>query len=65
MSALEEVQQVVSDHMDSIVRCFKPGVKITVLVRTPGFPGRDFMMTSDDHSELIAMIERRKLADSQ
>jgi len=63
VSNLENVQETVSGHMDAIVSCFKPGVKITVLVRSPGFPGRDFMMTNDDHDELIAMIERRKRAD--
>lgn len=63
MTPLEVVQSEVSDHMDKIKAVFKSGVKITVLVRTPGRPTRDFMMTDDDNTELIAMIERRALAD--
>ena len=56
---LTEVQETVGQHMDSILECFKPGCKITVLVRTPDHPDRDFMLTSDDPKEAIAMIERR------
>lgn len=64
MTPLEIVQSEVSDHMDKIKAMFKSGVKIAVLVRTPGHPTRDFMMTDDDSAELIAMIERRALADN-
>ncbi len=46
--------------MDEIKRLFKPGAKITVMVRFPGFPTRDFMMTDDVSDELRAMIERRE-----
>ena len=38
---------------------FKPGMKVTVIVRAPGFPDRDFMMTNDDISELQALLKRR------
>lgn len=57
---LSEVQEDVSCHMDEILRCFKPGAKIAVLVRSPGYPHRDFVMTNDDLDELTAMIARRK-----
>ena len=63
MSALQEVQEIVSDHMDKIKKLFKPGTKITVLVRTPGFGERDFMMTDDENPEIAAMVERRRRAD--
>lgn len=62
MSALENTTQFVATRMDEIVTCFKPGVKITVLVRTPGFPERDFMMTDDESAEIIAMVQRRQAA---
>ena len=58
-SKLQRVGEVVSDHMSAILDEFKPGAKITVLVRRPGEPEQDFMMTSDDPGEAIAMIERR------
>lgn len=57
---LATTSDMVADCMDEIVSYFKPGVKITVLVRTPGHPGRDFYMTSDTMDEVIAMAERRK-----
>jgi hypothetical protein len=48
--------------MAEIVSLFKPGVKITVLVRVPGHPTRDFMMTDDQHDDIIEMVQRRKSA---
>lgn len=65
MRALEDVSIEVSGHMDSILECFKPGAKITVLVRQPGFPDQDFMLTSDSPDEAIALIERRKAGKPQ
>lgn len=59
---LTDVQDLTADCMDKIKACFKPGAKITVAVRAPGFPDRDFVMTDDDPSEVIAMMERRKAA---
>ncbi len=62
MSDLELVQRTVAGRMEQIVDCFKPGVKITVLVRSPGFPNRDFLMTADDLDEVISAVDRRKAA---
>lgn len=61
---LMAAQSAVSEHMEAIVSRFKPGVKITVLVRTPGFPGgeRDLLMTDDDLGEAIKAIEIRRAA---
>ncbi|MBO3760391.1 hypothetical protein [Ciceribacter sp. L1K22] len=59
---LRRVQSVVADHMDDIAAYFKSGAKITVLVRTPDNPEADFCMTSDDLTEVVAMVERRRSA---
>lgn len=59
---LDETAQIVSDHMENIVKLFKPGVKITVLVRKPGMPDRDFMMTDDEIPALREMLDRRDAA---
>ncbi len=56
---LEDAQPIIADHMDGILGCFKPGVKIAVLVRTPGFPERDFLMTDDVIPELMNLLARR------
>jgi hypothetical protein len=60
MADLQRTSEIVAECMDEIVGCFKPGVKITVLVRTPDYPDRDFCMTSDTMGEVIAMAERRE-----
>lgn len=46
-------------HMSEILSCFKPGRKITVLVRTPGDPEADVCLSDDDMAEVVAMAERR------
>ena len=62
MSIPKIAETYVSRRMDEILEIFKPGAKITVLVRSPGFPDRDFCLTSDDLGEAIAMLERRRAA---
>jgi hypothetical protein len=57
---LQRAAERVQDSMDEILANFKPGAKITVLVRTPGKPTADFCMTDDDLDEVIAMVHRRK-----
>lgn len=56
---LEYVRGEVAVRMDEIKRLFVAGAKISVLVRFPEFPLRDFMMTDDDLSELHLMLDRR------
>lgn len=62
MADLQRTSEIVADCMDEIIGCFKPGVKITVLVRTPAHPDRDFCMTNDTMDDVVAMAERRKAA---
>ena len=59
MTVLEETQHFVAGRMDEIMRMFKSGSKITVLVRTPGYPDRDFVMSNDALPEVAKMIARR------
>jgi hypothetical protein len=56
---LIRVQELVANHMDKMKKLFRPGVKIAVLVRTPGIPERDFVMTDDALPELRKMLDRR------
>lgn len=62
MSArLKDVQAEVASYMDEILALFKPGGKITVLVRFEGLPDRDFMMTNEaDIEDAIACLKRRQ-----
>lgn len=57
--SLIAAQLEVAASMDRIKTGFKPGVKITVLVRTPDYPDQDFLMTDDTDTEIMAAIERR------
>lgn len=59
---VDDVREEVAGHMIRIVSYFKPGVKITVLVRVPDFPDRDFMMTDDEIPALREMLDRREKA---
>lgn len=59
---LADVQARVGEAMDGILANFKSGAKITVLVRHPGSPDQDFMMTSDAFDEMEAMLKRRRAA---
>ena len=56
------IQERVADHMDEIHGYFKPGIRVTVIVRTPDFPDRDFLMTADDIPALIDLLQRRATA---
>jgi len=62
---LKETQESIGRMMEAIVAHFAPGVKITVMVRSPGYPDRDFMMTDDDPAEVAAMLQRRSDAVAQ
>lgn len=55
-SAAEGVGQL----MDEIKAYFAPESRITVVVRSPGYEDRDFVLTDDDLTEAAAAIERRR-----
>ncbi|WAJ27118.1 hypothetical protein [Jiella sp. R10] len=57
-SQLDRVRQQVAAHLDVIGHLFIPGAKLTILVRRPGEPDCDFLMTNDEMSEVAAMVAR-------
>lgn len=59
-SILEQVRNQVADHMTSILALFKPGARITVIVRTPTNDRADFLMSNDNLTSVAALIERRR-----
>lgn len=63
MSFPIDVALRIESHLNSIEKMFKPGVKITLLVRTPGLPDRDLVMSVDNLEEVKAMIARRMLGE--
>lgn len=51
---ITRVNEIVSTYMNNISAMFKPGNKITVVVRNPDIPGdTTFMLTNDDLGELV------------
>jgi hypothetical protein len=58
---LHLVTESVSEYMDKILKLFRPGAKITVLVRSPQVPGdADFILTNDDLTEARKAIQRQQ-----
>lgn len=62
LPAVQNVGEQVSDHMDAILRLFKPGAKITVLVRQPhdAEHKQGFVLTNDSLDDAILALEARK-----
>jgi hypothetical protein len=60
-----ELEDGIGPHLDAIKTLFKPGVKITVLVRSMEDPDglKDFAMGDDDLQEAMNMIARRMASD--
>lgn len=61
---LSRVTDFVAETMDSIAGRFKPGAKVTVIVRLPGNDEADFMLTNDTPEEIGRLIARRAAAAS-
>ncbi|MDR7232258.1 hypothetical protein J2X45_003364 [Caulobacter sp. BE264] len=58
-SGLEFAAEKIADHMDKILTHFKPGSKITVLVRQPDNDQADFCLSNDDIAQALAALQRR------
>lgn len=61
---VEHVGHEIADRLADIEGYFKPGVKLTLLVRRPGLPEQDVCVTNDNFDDMLAMIQRRKDAES-
>lgn len=64
---LAEIYEVISDHMNSIMEIFKPGVRVAVAVWWPGKPEQDIVMNHPDSTldEVIATVVRRRDASAK
>lgn len=62
MNRLQLLQEQIGVHLDAIRRHFKPGSKVTLVVRQPDVPGdASVVIGNDDLDAAIAEIELRKL----
>jgi hypothetical protein len=53
------VQNEVGEYMDRIHDLFKSEMKVTVVVRSPEHPDRDFIMSDDELESVIEALRRR------
>jgi hypothetical protein len=53
----------IADHMDEILKMFKPGAKIAVCVWVDGKPDRDLFITNGEADEVIEVARRSKDRD--
>lgn len=60
MSDLEWTRGQVAKRLEQIQQFFVTGSRITVIVRMPGKPEQDFMLTDDEIDDAIAVLQRSK-----
>lgn len=49
-----------TQHLEQIAELFKKDAKITLVVRMPGFPERDVLLTDDTIEGIAEVLERSK-----
>ena len=53
------LHDAIAVHLDAIKLCFKPGAKVTLLVRSPHLPGDTVVVLTDDSiDEVIAELQK-------
>lgn len=58
--AVQLVRNRCSQHLEAVAALFKPGAKITLIVRRPGFPDQDYLLGDDTIEGAIELLERCK-----
>ena len=58
---LARVFDVLANHMDSIMKIFKPGMLAAIVIWRPGEPDQDIVMNHPDSTldEIIEVVARR------
>ena len=62
LNDLHYVAEECCDRMKQVESFFAPGVEVTLIVRSPGYDSRDFMLSNDDLDEVKKLIQRRQIA---
>jgi hypothetical protein len=55
-----EVHLEISDRCLEVARLFKPGAKVTILIRTPSLADGDMVVTDDDIDLAVAALQGLK-----
>ena len=61
---VKAVGDEIADHLADIERLFKPGARLTLVVRRPNFPEQDVVVTNDLIGDAIEAMRRRMAADA-
>ena len=56
---LDLVDNLIKRHMGRIAAFFEPMCKFTLVVRMPGVPEHDYIVSNDDDAEAIESMKRR------
>ena len=60
---LRNIKDEIADHAEKIEKLFRPGAKVTVLVRNPNFGkdhSADVLVTNDKLDDVFAALEHLK-----
>lgn len=57
--SLQQTGEQCAEYMARISEMFKRPNEVTLIVRRPGYPNQDFMLTNDSFQELKALLDRR------
>lgn len=57
---LDHAREVASEHLDAISKLFKPGAKLTLIVRFDDDPEHDFLLTDDAITLVELALQRAK-----
>jgi hypothetical protein len=57
---VNQVHAEVAEHCSQIAHLFKPGARVTVLIRNPGLGDGDMVVTDDSLDAAIAALENLK-----
>lgn len=60
---LRMLGEICSGYMNRVRKCFRSHVEVTLIVRQPGNPEGDVLMSNDDFQELRALLDRCERRD--
>ncbi len=58
MNVLDILHADIGEHLDAIKTIFKPGAKVTLIVRNPSLRDGDVLITDDTTKEAMAALRR-------
>lgn len=64
MDRLKSVHAQIANHCVEVSDLFKPGARVTILVRNPGLGDGDLVVTDDSFDHAISALEKLKAKDA-